>query len=148
MSTIKAPDTVRQWQNCPAINAAGNDYVTEQSVRLSLPCYVDLTTTQRKELLNAVRTIASGKTTSAPSSISGLTVETATNHESDIESYIGMSLEVLRSVVFQRGGLEVSLVLRLQEATGIEYVSAADFTAAFKNRQALIKGYCKQYPFS
>ena len=104
-------------QNCPSINNAGNDYLNEQGVRISLPCYCDLTTSQRKELLNAVRSIASGTVKSEPSTISGLTVETASNQESDIESYLGVSLEVLRGVLFQRGGLEVSLLLRLQEAT-------------------------------
>ena len=148
MSTISAPSTVRQWRGCPALNSAHNDYLNDKSVRISLPCYVDLTTTQRKELLNAVRTIASGKTVSETSTISGLTVETATNQESDIESYLGMSLEVLRSVIFGRGGLEVSFLLRLQEATGLEYVSASDFTAAFKARQTQIKSYTKEYPFS
>ena len=95
-----------------------------------------------------MRSIASGTDKSEPSTISGLTVETASNQESDIESYLGVSLEVLRGVLFQRGGLEVSLLLRLQEATGLEFISAADFTAAFKGRQALIKGYTKEYPFA
>ena len=148
MTTIKAPDTYRQWQNCPAINSAAYDYLNEQGVRISLPCYVDATTSQRKQLLNAVRTLAAGTVKSEPSTISGLTVETATNATSDVESYIGMSLEVLRGVLFQRGGIEVSLLLRLQEATGLEFISAADFTSAFKARQALIKGYTKEYPFN
>ena len=146
--TISAPPVRRKWERNPNINAAVNDHVNDKQVRISLPCYIDLTTAQRKEILNAVRTVSSEMSTSSPNSMSGLKVETAVSAGPDVESYIGMTLDVLRGVIFQRGGLEVSLVLRLQEVTGLEFVSAKDFTAAFKSRQDLIKSYTKEHPFN
>ena len=125
------------------INSSANDFTNESGVRVSLPCYVDLTNSQRKDLLNGVREAVSATTTSSPKSISGITVETVTRASSEVETYIGMNIDILRGVLFQRGGLEVSLVLRLQEVTGITFVSAKDFTAAFKARHDLIKSYTK-----
>ena len=145
--TIKAPDTVRQWQRNPAINSAVNDYTNKNGVRISLPCYVDLSTQQRKELLNGVReAIQNSLTISEPASLTGIRVETVNGTQSDVESYLGVSVEVLRSLLFQRGGIEVSLVLRLQEVTGITFITDKDFAAAFKSRQDLIKGYLTEYP--
>lgn len=147
--TIKAPDTHRQWQRIPPINSAANDYTTKNGVRISLPCYVDLNQNQRKELLSAIRSLMQANpVTSTPPSMTGIRVETASNTQSDIESYIGMSVDVLRSsVLFQRGGIEVGLLLRLQEATGIEFVSDKDFTAAFKARHDAVKKYTSDYPY-
>jgi hypothetical protein len=125
------------------INSSANDFTNAAGVRVSLPCYVDLTNTQRKELLNGVREAISATTTSSPKSISGITVETVSRASSDIEAHIGMNIDILRGVLFQRGGLEVSLVLRLQEVTGLTFVSDKDFTAAFKARHDLIKKYTK-----
>ena len=148
MTSIPYQSTVRQWKRCPPINSAVNDHNTKNGVRISLPCYVDLTNQQRKTILNALRSkIADQTVTSTPASASGIRVETTSNTESDIESYIGMSMDVLRTVIFQRGGLEASLVLRLQEVSGVELVTDKDFTAAFKQRQDMIKKYTTEYPF-
>ena len=125
------------------INSSANDFTNAGGVRISLPCYVDLTMTQRKELLNGVREAISATNTSSPKSLSGITVETVTNAASDIETYIGMNIDILRSVLFQRGGLEVSLVLRLQEVTGLTFITDKDFASAFKSRHDLIKKYTK-----
>ena len=146
--TIKAPDSIRQWQNNPAINSAANDYVTEQGVRVSLPCYIDVPMTKRKDVLNALRSMMAATVSSRTNTMSGLVVETASNTQSNVEAYIGMTIDVLRTVIFQRGGMEVSLILRLQEVTGIELVSPKDFTTAFKLRQDIIKSYIKEYPFN
>ena len=146
--TIKAPDTVRQWKRIPPINAAGNDYISKDGVRISLPCYIDITMQQRKSLLNACRDACSSQViTSEPDSMSGIRVETTSNQQSDLESYLGMSLDVLRGVIFQRGGIEAGLLLRLQEATGVELVSEKDFNAAFKARLDVIKKYTSNYPY-
>ena len=148
MTSISAPAVRRNWQRMPNINAASNDYVNDQSVRVSFPCYVDLTTSQRKDILNAIREISNQRSVATPNTASGLTVETAVSAGPDVESYIGMTLDVLRGMIFQRGGLEVSLVLRLQEVTGLEFVSVKDFAAAMKGRQDLIKNYTKEHPFN
>ena len=148
MTSIAYKPTVRQWGNPPAINAANNDYFNTEGVRISLPCYVDLTIQQRKNLLNACRSKSQEQqVVSTPASASGITVETTSAAESDMESYLSMSFDVLRGVIFQRGGIPVDLVLRLQEVTGLEYVSAKDFTAAFKKRSECIKSYTKEYPY-
>ena len=146
--TIKAPDTVRQWQRTPPLNSAVNDYSTKEGVRISLPCYVDITMQQRKDILNACREAASSQVISSqPSTMSGLRVETTSNVQSEMESYLGMSFDVLRGVIFQRGGLEVSLLLRLQEVTGRKIVTDKDFTAAFKARSEAVKTYTSTYPY-
>ena len=125
------------------INNSANDYTNDNGVRISLPCYVDLTTSQRKMLLNGVREAVNSTQTSSPPSMSGISVETYSRGMSDAEACIGMNMDVLRGVIFQRGGLEVSLVLRLQEVTGLKFVEPKDFTAAFKSRSDLIKNYTK-----
>ena len=145
--SIAAPPVRRQWQHNPSINSASNDFTNDEKVRISLPCYIDLTTLQRKELLNACREIGSRTVTESPATASGISVSTAVSAMPEVESYIGMTLDVLRGMIFQRGGLEVSLVLRLQEVTGLEFVKAKDFTAAFKARQDIIKSYTKEHPF-
>ena len=82
-----------------------------------------------------------------PESYTGITVETAGSAQSDVETYLGVSLDVLRGVIFQRGGIECGLLLRLQEVTGIQYVAQKDFAAAFKKRGTLIKEYTTTHPF-
>lgn len=130
--------TVRQFLKTPPINGAANDYVNECGVRVSLPCYVDLNTTQRKQLLNGVRDkIDTLSPATASQSASGLTVETATNQTSDVESYLGMTIDVLRSTLFSRGGLPLDLVLKLQSVADVEFITAKELKAALtaKGRQ-------------
>ena len=146
--TISAPTTVRQWQRVPPVNAAANDYLNPEGIRISSPVYIDLSTNQRKELLNGVReAVQAQPNTSQPDSVSGIRVETASSATSDVETYLGVSLDVLRTVLFQRGGIECGLLLRLQAVTGITFVSDKDFAAAFKAKQALIKSYLINYPY-
>ena len=69
---------------------------------------------------------------------------------SRVGSYDLLALTVnrdLRNALFQRGGLDVTLCLKLQSITGVEIVSDKDFTAAFKEKQALVKAFSKAYPF-
>jgi hypothetical protein len=53
-----------------------------------------------------------------------------------------MSLDVLRSVLFARGGIAADLFFKLQAIAGEEYVTDKDLTAAFKQRQSQLKD-CK-----
>ena len=146
--TIKAPDTFRQWQRIPPINSAAHDYTNDSGVRISIPCYIDITMQQRKDILNACRDACNSQViSSTPASMTGLRVETTSNVQSEMESYLGMSFDVLRGVIFQRGGIEAGLLLRLQEISGLQLVSDKDFTAAFKARQSVIKSYTKDYPY-
>lgn len=146
MSTISAPSTVRQWKKIPGINNAANDYTNESGVRVSIPVYIDLTSSQRKQILNAIREVAAVRT-SAVNSHTGLTVETSTDSQGDVEAYLGISIDVLRSVLFGRGGLEAGLLLRLQEVSGLEFITQKEFAAAFKARLEVVKNYTSLYPF-
>ena len=148
MTSHSAPDTVRQWRRIPPINAAANDYTNKNGVRISLPVYIDITTNQRKELLNGVReAMTASPTLSAPTSMSGIRVETVNGTQPDIESYLGMTVDILRNVLFQRGGIEAGLLLRLQEVSGVTFVTDKDFQQAFKQRQEFVKGYTAEYPY-
>ena len=124
------------------INNYTNDYITDSGTRICTPLYLDLTTTQRKELLNAVRTKAAEMETVTPRTKSGIAVATSVGNLSKIEAYLGVSLEILRSgVLFQRGGLAADLVLKLQEVGGIEVVSIKEIEAAYRARVKLIKDF-------
>ena len=138
----------RVFQNIPPINRAQNDFVCTNGVRLCTPIYIDPSTSIRKQLLNGVRQLASQPAkVDIPATQSGIQVVNPCSRQTEIESYIGMSLDVLRGVIFARGGIEAGLLLRLQEVTGVELVSDKDFTAAFKARQDVIKNYTSDYPY-
>ena len=147
--TISAPSTIRNYQKIPPINQYQNDYFAESGTRVCLPCYIDPPVALRKDILNKIRSIANEviEDASQPSTMSGLTVASYATRLPAIEAYLGMSLENLRNALFQRGGLDVTLCLKLQSITGVEIVSDKDFTAAFKEKQALVKAFSKTYPF-
>ena len=126
-------------------NAATNDTYSSNGARISLPIYVDISQQDRKLILNGVRTrIYEQAPVSTPSSVSGLQVVSATNGQHEVESYLGMSLDVLRTVLFSRGGMPLDLVLRLQSVSGLEVLSEKDIKAAFKDRQASVLSYMKE----
>lgn len=131
-----------------SVNNYQNDYITDSGTRICTPLYLDLTTTQRKELLNAVRTKATEMSSASTKTQSGIVVETSVGNLSKIEAFLGCTIEVLRSVLFQRGGLSSDLVLRLQAVTGTEVVSVKEIEAAFKARIKLIKDFeaANQFP--
>lgn len=149
MTNIAAPSTVRAYQNIPPLNRHQNDYNCENGTRVCLPCYIDPPITLRKELLNQVRELAKQpvEASQQPDTLTGISVVSYSTRQPDIEAYLGMSIDNLRNVLFQRGGLEVSLILKLQQVTGVEVITDKDFTAAYKARQALIKTFDKAYPF-
>lgn len=147
--TISAPSTQRAYQNIPPINRSLNDHMTENGVRICIPCYIDAPTALRKEILNQVRELARQpqEASHQPDTLTGIQVVSYSTRQPEIEAYLGMTLDNLRNVLFQRGGLEVSLVLKLQQVSGLEIVTEKDFTAAFKARQTLVKTFEKSYPF-
>ena len=80
--------------------------------------------------------------------MSGLVVEEVTNLTAEVEVYLGMTLETLRtSVLFQRGGLPMDLVLKLQHLTGIDAITDKEIATAFKSRQASVKSYISENSF-
>lgn len=148
MSTIAAPTTARVFQKSTPINSSGNDLLTDQGVRISSPIYVDLPINLRKDLFNGVRTACTQAVSrQASASVSGITVEEPSRDHGDIEGFIGMNLDVLRNVIFSRGGLPVDLVLRLQAVTGLEYVTAKNFADSLKKRTTVIKDYITNNTF-
>lgn len=126
------------------LNASINDTMTDDGVRVSVPVYVDLTHNQRKEILNNLRTKAA-YTEYTPHTASGISTVTTVTPTTDIESFIGMSIEVLRGVIFQRGGMPVDLVLRLQKAAGVEFVNETTIKKAFTSKQKLIQTKLKDF---
>ena len=126
-------------------NAATNDTYSNNGTRISLPIYCDISQQDRKLMLNGIRTaIYAQAPTTTPNSVTGLQVVNATNGQHDVEAYLGMSLDVLRTVLFSRGGLPLDLVLRLQSVSGLEVLTEKDIKAAFKERQANILSYMKE----
>ena len=141
--------SVRNFKKTQPINSSTVDPVTGTGVRISMPIYIDVPNTQRKELLNAVREVISGGySTRYTQSQSGLQVESATSSESDVESYLGLSLDNLRSVLFSRGGLPLDLLLKIQSVAGIEVMAEKELFAAFKSRQKYVQDWIKENPFN
>lgn len=131
------------------LNSWQNDYNTPEGVRISTPTYIDLSQNQRKLLFSAVRTaVEAHRTTSTPKTASGIVVETASPAATSIEAFIGISVNNLRSVLFSRGGVDITLILKLQAATGLVIVSASELEAAYKARIALIKSFVKETQFN
>ena len=140
MTAIAYPTTVRKWNTTKPLNGTANDHFTEQGARLSQPIYIDVPNSIRKELLNRVRTIASEplEVEETTRTVSDIRTISSSTRQSEVESYLGMNLDVLRTVLFSRGGLAADLVFRMQAITGYEVVTAKDIRAAFKSRQKQI----------
>lgn len=129
------------------LNSAATDYHSDDGVRFSIPFYLDVPTQKRKELLNGVRSAIDSRTytSSTPASMSGISVESNTS-DKYVEQYIGMDLSILRSVLFQRGGIPADLVLRLQAVSGVTVVTDADLKKAFDDKKKTVLSYTKDNP--
>ena len=149
MSSIKAPDTYRQFDSTPPLNRAGNDYINSEGVRISCPLYIDPPSTSiRKQWLNAVRDIASQPhEQSQPNTMSGISVVAYGNRQPEVETFIGMDLDKLRASLFTRGGIQPELVFKLQALTGIIAVTEKDLDTAFNARKKLAKDLIKSLKF-
>ena len=149
MTAIAAPETRRIYQDIPPINRYQNDLTLENGTRICTPVYVDVSMANRKTFLNEIRQRASEpiEATSQPDSVTGIQVVNYSTAQPAIEAYLGMSIDILRNCLFQRGGLEISLVLKLQEVTGIILITEKDLAAAFKLKHGLVKSFSKDYPF-
>lgn len=132
------------------LNASNNDYYNSEGIRLSMPVYVDVPMSLRKELLNAVRTICyepMGSTTQ-PNSVSGISVTESATRLNEVERFLGASLDNLRMMLFQRGGINLDLVLKLQAVSGITYVSEKDIANSFTQRKRVISSWIKDNQFN
>ena len=149
MSAPAAPAAHRQWNTAQPLNHHSRDLHLESGVRISTPVYIDLSTSQRKDLLNAIRMKSTEQLeVSQPKSISGIAVSSYQAQQPQIEAYLGMTLDVLRTVIFQRGGIGIDLLLRMQSVAGIEYITQKDITKAFKARHDAIKAYSEEQTYA
>ncbi|QNI75606.1 hypothetical protein [Synechococcus sp. MVIR-18-1] len=58
-----------------------------------------------------------------------------------------MQPDVLRGVLFQRGGLALDLIIRLQQVAGMEVLTEADIKKAFSARQKSVLNLVKETVF-
>ena len=115
---------------------------------ISAPLYANIDQETRKEWLNELRRLASATTVREVSSASGISTETATNADAGIESYLGLTIDTLRSaVLFQRGGIPLDMVLKLQSVTGIIAVTDKEIEAALKARFSDVKAFITDHAF-
>jgi hypothetical protein len=96
---------------------------------ISTPFYINPTTDQTKQLLNAFRVVKQKQlleagfdtTTSTPA---GLVIQTAKQPPlTPIEQELGMNEEALRQVIFSRQGMNERLFLKLQRLTGVYLIT-------------------------
>ena len=140
--------TIRQYNSPPPLNTFSQDFVTKSGVRISAPLYVNISQETRKEWLNKLRRLASSTTVREVTSASGISTEISTNTDAGIESYLGLTLDTLRStVLYQRGVIAIDMVLKLQSVTGIEAVSEKDIAAALKARVEDVKAFIANHAF-
>lgn len=107
--------------------------ITPDGVGISCPVYINLTTDQSKALLNAFRNVVAQQRIEMgynpkplSSSLGELSVETAVlPPQSQAELELGMSEESLRYALFNKGGIAERIVLKLQELTGVIFVTSA-----------------------
>ena len=98
--------------------------------------------------MSELRRLASKTTVREVASASGISTESASSAESGIESYLGLTIDTLRSaVLFQRGGIPVDMVLKLQSVTGIIALTEKDVAAALKARTEDVKAFIADYPY-
>ena len=157
MTSIKASDTFTVYQDIPALNKADNDYTTSDGVRICCSVYVDIPMNSgdgklgRKEIFNKLRAICNKSVPrkEQPKSISGLSVEEFSTLEPYVTSYLGCSLQTLRTAVWwQRGALPIDLILKVQSVIGETIISDKDITAAFSKKSKAVKEFSKTYPFT
>ena len=102
------------------INTFHNDFYTDQGVRISMPLYVDAPSAMRKNLFNAIRD---------------------QQDQTSVTETLGMEISVLRTLLFQRGGIPLDLMLRMQTITGIDCLDESSIRDAFSHRLETVLDY-------
>ena len=104
-------------------------HITESGATISCPFYINLTTDQKKLLLNTFRSIKQrqlaglGYTDEARQEGSISVVTATTPPQTNIEIESGVNEENLRLLLFSRQGVQERLILKLQHLTGLEFVT-------------------------
>jgi hypothetical protein len=140
-ATLNPPTQLR-------VNSALSDYINDAGVRISTPVYIDVPPVTRKQLFNDVRTAATRPITTSVKSVSGITVDSFGSSQQSVETFLGCSIEVLRTIMFQRGGIAADLLLKLQAVCGYEVVSVKDIDQAFKAKLGIVKEILKNDTFT
>lgn len=130
------------------VNSAQSDYIAENGARISTPIYYDASPTQLKELYNKVRTVASTPISNTVKSVSGISVDNYGSSQLRVEQHLGCNLEILRGILFARGGVNIDLILKIQQVIGEEVVSVKELEAAFKTKLAVVKEILKTNSFN
>ena len=133
--------TATKLFNAATLNSWNNDYNTSEGVRISVPLYVDIPQQTRKDLFSRLRAVTEAeKVVTNPPTQSGISVATAIPGGSSVERHIGITLDNLRSVLFSRGGIDVSLLIRIQSVVG-EAVPAKEIENALKQKIVQLKEF-------
>ena len=140
-ATLNPPTQLR-------VNSALSDYINDAGVRISTPVYIDVPPVTRKQLFNDVRTAATRPITTSVKSVSGITVDSFGSSQQSVETFLGCSIDVLRTIMFQRGGIAADLLLKLQAVCGYEVVSVKDIDQAFKAKLGIVKEILKNDTFT
>ena len=78
---------------------------------------------------------------------SGIQVIASSSAQAEVETYLGMTVDNLRNVMFARGGLNLDLVFRLQNVSGIEVVTEKDISTAFTSKKKVISNWVSENQF-
>ena len=111
--------------------------ITSNGLSISTPIYINLTTEQGKQLLNAFRTVVANQRRELgyedkPKSVGQLSVETKTTPPlTQAEKDIGMTEESLRYALFARQGTPERLVLKLCSITGVFFTTRQEIEEVF-----------------
>lgn len=130
------------------VNSAQTDYLSDSGARISTPIYFDANPTQLKDLYNKVRTVAATPISNTVKSVSGISVDSYGSAQQAVEQHLGCNLEILRSVLFSRGGVNIDLILKIQQVIGEEVVSVKELEAAFKTKLNVVKEILKNNTFT
>lgn len=110
---------------------------TNNGLVISTPFYLNLTTDQTKQLLNAFREVVRKQRielgyTEEPRSVGQLSVETKTQPPTTkAEEELGMNEEALRYALFSRQGTPERLILKLSDITGVYFTTRQEIESVF-----------------
>lgn len=85
-----------------------------------MPLYVDAPSAIRKTLFNSIRD---------------------QKDQTSVTETLGMEISVLRTLLFQRGGIPLDLMLRMQTITGIDCLDETSIRDAFNHRLDTVLNY-------
>ncbi len=111
--------------------------ITPTGLSISTPIYINLTTEQGKQLLNALRNVVAKQRIemgydNSPKSVGQLSVETKTTPPlTPAEEELGMTEESLRYALFARQGTPERLVLKLCSITGVYFTTRQEIEEVF-----------------